>query len=131
MRQVNFRRSCEWRDKRVPEDPKWRRESEQRDKWKLRARSWAEDARRTHSPAFKAQVAWAALRDDRTMAELCKEFEVHASQVIDWERQLLEGAADVFGAGRQAAPPVVLAPLHKIGQLALGNDSLERALSGA
>jgi transposase len=92
----------------------------------------ARRTRRTHSPAFKAQVALAAVREDKTMAELCKEFELHASQVIEWKRQLLEGAADVFGAGSQATPPVDLAPLHaKIGQLALENDFLERALTKA
>ena len=36
------------------------------------------------------------------MAELCQDFELHASQVIDWQRQLLEGAADVFGGTAQA-----------------------------
>ena len=92
----------------------------------------ARRTRRTHSPVFKAQVALAALRDEKTMAELCKEFEVHSSQVIDWKRQLLEGAANVFGAGIQVKPPVDLAPLHaKIGQLALEKDFLERALTKA
>ena len=92
----------------------------------------ARRTRRTHSPAFKARVALAALRDDKTMAELCKEFELHASQVIDWKRQLLQGAADVFAGGGQATATVDLAPLHaKIGQLALENDFLERALTKA
>ncbi len=92
----------------------------------------ARRTRRTHSPAFKARVALAALRDDKTMAELCKEFELHASQVIEWKRQLLQGAADVFAGGGQATAPVDLAPLHaKIGQLALENDFLERALTKA
>ena len=92
----------------------------------------ARRTRRTHSPAFKAQVALAALRDDKTMADLCKEFELHASQVIEWKRQLLEGAAGVFGSGNPAVPPVDLGPLHaKIGQLALENDFLERALTKA
>lgn len=45
---------------------------------------------------------------------------------------MLEGAAGVFGAGNHAAPAVDLAPLHaKIGQLALENDFLERALNKA
>ena len=91
----------------------------------------ARRTRRTHSPVFKARVALAALREDRTMAELCKEFELHSTQIAEWKRQLLDGAADVFGAGGQAAAPVDLAPLHaKIGQLALENDFLERALNG-
>jgi transposase len=88
--------------------------------------------RRTHSPAFKAQVALAAMREDETMAELRKEYEVQASQILAWKRQLLEGAADVFGSGSRAAPPIDLTPLHaKIGQLALEKDLLERAFTKA
>ena len=92
----------------------------------------ARRTRRTHGAAFKARVALAALREDKTMADLCKEFELHASQVIEWKRQLLDGAADIFGGAGQAAAPVDLVPLHaKIGQLALENDFLERALMDA
>jgi transposase-like protein len=87
--------------------------------------------RRSHSPGFKAKVALAALREDKTMAELCKEFELHPTQINDWKRQLLDRAADVFGSGT-APEPVDLAPLHaKIGQLALENDFLEGALTKA
>jgi transposase-like protein len=87
--------------------------------------------RRTHNPAFKAQVALAALREDRTLAELCEQFELHPNQITEWKRQLLERAAEVFDTGPRP-DPVNLAPLHaKIGQLALENDFLEGALTKA
>lgn len=80
--------------------------------------------RRTHNSAFKARVALAALREDRTIAQLCEQFELHPNQIADWKRQLLERAAEVFDGGARSQPPVDLAPLHaKIGQLTLENDS--------
>ena len=84
----------------------------------------ARRSRRTHNPAFKAQVALAAIREDKTLSELAAQFEIHPNQITEWKRQLLERAAEVFGAGSGQAPgPVNLDPLHaKIGQLALENE---------
>ena len=90
-------------------------------------------SRRKHSPAFKAKVALEAVRGERTVAELAQQYEVHPSQVADWKRLLLEGAADVFGAPPATTAPVVdLKELHaKIGQLTLEKDFLHGALSKA
>jgi transposase len=90
--------------------------------------------RRTHSAAFKAKVALAAVRGERTLAELAQQFDVDPNQITEWKRQLQERAADVFGAASQPAsePPVDLKALHaKIGQLALENDFLSGALGKA
>jgi len=95
----------------------------------------ARRARRTHSPAFKAKVALAAIKGEKTLAELAQQYDVHANQITSWKAQLVDGAGAVFGgasAGIEAAPAVDLKVLHaKIGELALENDFLSGALSKA
>lgn len=59
--------------------------------------------RRNHSPAFKARVALEALKGEKTVAEIAKQYEVHPHQVISWEKELLDGVAVVFGAGVMSA----------------------------
>ena len=91
--------------------------------------------RRNHSPAFKAKVALAAVRGEKTMAELAEQFDVHANQISTWREQLLKGASDVFGDGEKsapAAPTVDVKTLHaKIGELTVENDFLSGALGKA
>jgi transposase len=91
--------------------------------------------RRNQTPTFKAKVALAAIKGEKTLAELAQLFDVHPNQITNWKAQLLEGAAGVFGsgaAGTEAAPAVDLKTLHaKIGELALENDFLSGALGKA
>lgn len=83
--------------------------------------------RRNHSPAFKAKVALAAVKGEKTLAELA---DVHPNQITTWRTQLLERAAGVFGsdsATAAAEPAIDLKTLHaKIGELTLVNDFFGR-----
>ena len=90
--------------------------------------------RRNHSPAFKAKVAVAAIKGERTLIELTQDFDVHPNQIKQWRDQLVEGTTGVFGeAPRAEAEPVIdVKTLHaKIGELTLENDFLSGALGKA
>jgi transposase-like protein len=56
-------------------------------------------ARRNHSPAFKAKVALAAIKGDRTIAQLAEHFDVHPNQITAWKSQLEGNASEIFGSG--------------------------------
>ena len=91
--------------------------------------------RRNHSAAFKAKVAIAAIKGERTIAQIAEQFGVHPNQVTTWKAQLEGSAADVFGPGIGSGarePAVDVKSLHaKIGELTLENDFLEGALTKA
>jgi transposase len=87
--------------------------------------------RRNHSPAYKAKVAVAAIKGDRTLAELSEQFDVHSNQIQDWRKRLLDNADTVFGKGQQQREETdeKVKNLHaKIGQLTMERDFLEHGL---
>src|SRR5437879_5968005 len=60
--------------------------------------------KRTKHPArFKAQVALAAVKEDRTVNALASKFDVHPTLIHGWKKQLLAGAESIFAAGAKAA----------------------------
>ena len=84
--------------------------------------------RRNHGVTFKAQVSLAAVKGDKSVAELAEQFGIHPTQITEWKQQLLARAADVFGGTKPPSEAPDLKTLHaKIGQLTLENDFLKRS----
>jgi len=59
--------------------------------------------RRNHSDAFKAKVALAAIREDKTIAEISSQYGVHASQVNAWKKQVLNNLEAIFAGGKKGS----------------------------
>ena len=73
--------------------------------------------RRNHSPAFKAKVALAAVKGDRTIAQLAEHFDVRPNQITAWKSQLEGSASEIFGSGGGTpAIPRLEAQMHDGGR---------------
>jgi len=87
--------------------------------------------RRRHEPEFKARVALEALKGIKTIQEIAKEYQIHPVQVSDWKKIMLEGATDVFSAGKKKSSEEAFEAqreqLHaKIGQQSVEIDFLRK-----
>ena len=81
--------------------------------------------RRNHSPAFKAKVALEALKEEKTLAQLAGEYDVHVNQIQTWRNNLKENMVSLFESGvnkRKDHESEVQALQAKIGQLTMEND---------
>ncbi len=77
-------------------------------------------------------MAVAALRGDKTIAEIAEKIEVHPNQVTAWIAQLLERSSEAFGEKADGTPATNIEKTEaKIGRLTLENDFLESALMKA
>jgi transposase-like protein len=88
--------------------------------------------RRTHSPELKAKVALAAIKGEKTIAELAEQFQIHPNQITKWKKQLLNSARAVFENGSSKSTSddsATIKELHaKIGKLTVEMDFLSKAL---
>ena len=86
--------------------------------------------RKVHSSAFKAKVALAAARGDRTVAEICSEYGVAQTQVFNWKKELLERAATLFeqsSSSNSRSEEALTDPLlREIGRLQVENNFLKK-----
>ena len=88
------------------------------------------ELRRSHDATFKAKVALEALKEEKTLAQLSSEYQVHANQIRQWRKQLLDELPQVFSDRRQKTEQEkddLIAELYRqIGQLKVEADWLKK-----
>lgn len=86
--------------------------------------------RKHHSQEFKAKVALEAVKGVHTLNELASRHKVHATQIAQWKKQLLDNAALCFERGRSGGvmdAEALTAPLYQeIGRLKMEVDFLQK-----
>ena len=88
--------------------------------------------RKRHDKVFKAKVALEALREESSLQELAKKYEVHPNQISQWKRQLLDGAVDLFERPNKKSESTRSAEqreemlLKAVGEMKIENDFLKK-----
>ena len=89
--------------------------------------------KRQHSPAFKARVAFEALKGEKTLAEISSQFGIHTTQVNRWKKELVEGMQDIFTDKRKkqdADQEQLIEQLYKqIGKKEVENEWLKKKIA--
>jgi len=91
----------------------------------------SKNKRKQYSAEFKAKVALAAIRDEKTISELASRYGVHPTMINNWKRALLEGASEVFDKGQKSRKQMetqVDELYRQIGQLKVERDFLAKGL---
>jgi transposase len=91
----------------------------------------AKKARRNYDDNFKTKVVIEALKEQKTLAQLSSEFEIHATQITDWKKQVITGIPSLFGAKKNPIDDdekeEITAPLYQqIGQLKVELDYFKK-----
>ncbi len=88
--------------------------------------------RKRYSKDFKAKVAYEAMREDRTLAELSKVYDVHPNMIRKWKEQVIEALPDAFARGKSPELRDFEAKeaeyLKTIGQLTMERDFLQKKI---
>src|SRR5437660_29359 len=90
--------------------------------------------RRTHAASFKAKVALAAIKGEKTLAELAQHYDVHPNQITAWKAHVVEAASGLFGAGGAGAgpaPAIDVKTLHALFRWPVASSISQRSWTGS
>ncbi len=86
--------------------------------------------RKSFDTEFMAKVALEAIKEEKTIAELSSQYEVHRTQITRWRKRVLEGLAGIFqgkeGKAVEEKAKVIDELYRQIGQLKVENEWLKK-----